>query len=348
MAITIPDYRGVRSIVPNTYDVDRRPGSGGQRYFTDMEFVRGPQLDRLTETTEKYDGPGQAAYEARYNTAMDALLQGANTRATNQQASLAAANAANPARQGLSSLQRVTDTALAKDISGILGSNTTDRQQIDQTIGYMNENAISPYRLSKATTTPLANIQNSMGPYYQTPAEQKLNATPNLNIQNTLKSALASAKNRAYGNPLSSIPRDNDYSPTEISAVIEMFKNGAVTSEQISNYFGRPIEEIQEFFAAQTPTFQRGGLASLGGNGYYLGGATDGMADQIPASINGTQEARLSDGEFVIPADVVSHLGNGNSEAGATQLHGMMDRIRKARTGTTKQGKEINPNNFLA
>ena len=49
MAITIPDYRGVRSIVPDTYDATRRPGSGGQRYFTDMEFVRGPQLDRLTE-----------------------------------------------------------------------------------------------------------------------------------------------------------------------------------------------------------------------------------------------------------------------------------------------------------
>jgi hypothetical protein len=41
------------------------------------------------------------------------------------------------------------------------------------------------------------------------------------------------------------------------------------------------------------------------------------MADKVPATIDGTQEARLSDGEFVIPADVVSHLGNGNSNAGA-------------------------------
>jgi hypothetical protein len=80
----------------------------------------------------------------------------------------------------------------------------------------------------------------------------------------------------------------------------------------------------------------------------YLGGSTDGMADNIPASINGSEPARLSDGEFVIPADVVSHLGNGNSDAGAHQLHGMMDKVRKARTGNTKQGREINPNNFLA
>ena len=46
---TIPDYRGVRAAVPNTYDPTRRAGSGGQRYFTDMEYVRGPQLDRLVD-----------------------------------------------------------------------------------------------------------------------------------------------------------------------------------------------------------------------------------------------------------------------------------------------------------
>jgi hypothetical protein len=81
--------------------------------------------------------------------------------------------------------------------------------------------------------------------------------------------------------------------------------------------------------------------------GRYLDGATDGMADKVPASIEGVQEARLSDGEFVIPADVVSHLGNGNSDAGAKKLYAMMDRIRKARTGSKNQGKKINANKFL-
>jgi hypothetical protein len=79
----------------------------------------------------------------------------------------------------------------------------------------------------------------------------------------------------------------------------------------------------------------------------YLGGATDGMADKIPANIDGNQAAALSDGEFVLPADVVSHLGNGNSEAGAKVLYSMMERIRKARTGTTEQGKQINPGKML-
>tara|TARA_R110002020_G_scaffold262493_1_gene476952 strand:+ start:712 stop:1404 length:693 start_codon:yes stop_codon:yes gene_type:complete len=90
-----------------------------------------------------------------------------------------------------------------------------------------------------------------------------------------------------------------------------------------------------------------GGLASLNPRGYYLGGRTDGMADRIPATINQRQPARLSDGEFVVPADVVSHLGNGSSNAGADQLFSMMDRVRKARTGRKSQGKKINPQQYL-
>ena len=88
----------------------------------------------------------------------------------------------------------------------------------------------------------------------------------------------------------------------------------------------------------------KGGIASAG---RYLQGKTDGMADKIPSKIDGKQPAALSHGEFVIPADVVSHLGNGNSDAGAQKLYQMMDRIRQARTGTKEQGKQINPDKFL-
>jgi len=84
-----------------------------------------------------------------------------------------------------------------------------------------------------------------------------------------------------------------------------------------------------------------------GGQARFLSGGGDGMSDSIKATIDGHQEARLADGEFVIPADVVSHLGNGSSKAGANQLHAMMDRIRKARTGNPKQGKQINPMKFM-
>lgn len=102
----------------------------------------------------------------------------------------------------------------------------------------------------------------------------------------------------------------------------------------------------------QIPTqlTEQGGLKMAEGGiadaGRYLQGKTDGMADEIPSSIDGEQPAALSHGEFVIPADVVSHLGNGNSDAGAQKLYEMMDRIRQARTGTKEQGKEINPDEF--
>jgi len=92
----------------------------------------------------------------------------------------------------------------------------------------------------------------------------------------------------------------------------------------------------------------QGGLMGLarGGVPRYLRGQTDGMADKIPSNIDGVQPAKLSHGEFVIPADVVSHLGNGNSDAGAKVLYKMMDRVRQARTGTKKQGRQINPERF--
>lgn len=95
-----------------------------------------------------------------------------------------------------------------------------------------------------------------------------------------------------------------------------------------------------------------GGLMSLAGGGRatqaprYLRGGTDGMADKIQTTIDGKQPARLSHGEFVIPADVVSHLGNGNSDAGAEVLHDMMAKVRKARTGNSKQGRQINPRKY--
>jgi len=91
-----------------------------------------------------------------------------------------------------------------------------------------------------------------------------------------------------------------------------------------------------------------GGLMSFAkGGANYLRGRTDGMADKLNTSIDNRQAAKLSHGEFVIPADVVSHLGNGNSDAGADKLYQMMARIRKARTGNPQQGKRINPDKFM-
>jgi hypothetical protein len=108
-------------------------------------------------------------------------------------------------------------------------------------------------------------------------------------------------------------------------------------------------------YTASTPdTYQTkyvgGGIASLGSysdGGRMLKGPGDGMSDSIPARIGAKQEARLADGEFVVPADVVSHLGNGSTDAGAKQLYSMMDKVRQARTGRKAQGRQIKPNKYM-
>jgi hypothetical protein len=94
----------------------------------------------------------------------------------------------------------------------------------------------------------------------------------------------------------------------------------------------------QSLSQAQTLGYAQGG---------YLNGAGDGMSDSIPATIEGKQPARLADGEFVVPADVVSHLGNGSSKAGSKRLYTMLDKVRHARTGNKKQGKQIKADKYL-
>ena len=91
-------------------------------------------------------------------------------------------------------------------------------------------------------------------------------------------------------------------------------------------------------------------MSSIGGysdGGRMLKGPGDGMSDSIPGVIGGRQPARLADGEFVVPADVVSHLGNGSTDAGARKLYKMMDKIRKARTGRKKQAPAVKADKYL-
>lgn len=133
--------------------------------------------------------------------------------------------------------------------------------------------------------------------------------------------------------------------PTNIpkSSSINKFNTVPVTAKQ-----KKSVADDVEAAAGgimQAQRYNLGGYAH-GGNPRLLRGPGDGMSDNIPATIEDTQPARLADGEFVIPADVVSGLGNGSTEAGAKHLHKMMDKIRMARTGKKAQGKQINPSKF--
>jgi hypothetical protein len=107
---------------------------------------------------------------------------------------------------------------------------------------------------------------------------------------------------------------------------------------------GGPIEalsdrnEMETMMANGGQMFAAGGISHLGDysdGGRLLKGPGDGVSDSIPATIANKRPARLADGEFVVPARIVSELGNGSTEAGARKLYAMMDRVQKARGKTT-------------
>jgi hypothetical protein len=111
---------------------------------------------------------------------------------------------------------------------------------------------------------------------------------------------------------------------------------------------GGPVEEMSNRNEMETmlanggQMFAAGGISNLGDysdGGRLLKGPGDGISDSIPATIADKRPARLADGEFVVPARIVSELGNGSTEAGARKLYAMMDRVQKARGKTTGKNR---------
>ena len=196
----------------------------------------------------------------------------------------------------------------------------------------MQELGYSPADVAAATGTNVADVQAA----YDAALSQGSASSSNSKSSNEIydyfaspevQAALASGDTRGIAETMQA----RGYSPADVAAAT-----------------GANVADIQAAYdAALAPEtyygYAEGGMAK----GRYLQGGTDGMADELPAQIGEDQPAALSHGEFVIPADVVSHMGNGNSDAGAKKLYQMMDKIRMARTGNKKQGKKINPDKFM-
>ena len=265
----IPELSAVRSRVPLTYDPSRRPGSGGQRYFSDTRYV----------------GKDDAA--------------AAQATADEEAIELAAENILNPARQNRAAARKLPaggEEGLLELFQNIRNSPyTSEAQKIAQTSGLMDLYNISPMGYSQLTGAPLYNVQAGMHPHYQ-----------------------------AQTTPTVIPPLAGEVAPT-LSDTTETVVDDTVVDDTV-------VDDTVVDDTVVEDTIET---------------ATSGMADRIPATIEDKQEARLSDGEFVIPADVVSHLGNGNSQAGASHLYEMMGKVRQARTGNSQQGKEINPNKYM-
>jgi hypothetical protein len=168
----------------------------------------------------------------------------------------------------------------------------------------MNRFGITPERLSGITSLPAADInarlQAAMG--------------PNVNARRPGSGGVT------Y------------FSPMEYTRVVPPAPTVTPPAEP-------PVEPPVKVAAGGLMGYAPGGITSLGGysdGGRLLRGPGDGVSDSIPATIAGKQPARLADGEFVIPARIVSEIGNGSTEAGAKKLYAMMDRVQNARKKSLK------------
>ena len=120
--------------------------------------------------------------------------------------------------------------------------------------------------------------------------------------------------------PATGMPYQRSSDP--LSALVNMGQSG--------QHFSTPFAD-----GGQTD----GHLGDYSDGGRLLKGPGDGVSDSIPATIAGKQPARLADGEFVVPARIVSELGNGSTDAGARKLYDMLDRIQRARGESVGKGK---------
>ena len=315
-----------------------RPGSGSRNFFTAPEYTDAAGLPAA-----------KAASEAQKTILQNSNNHNAQVQVANQELDKQAALANNNPAGTATALIDPTKIPGVKAGTDGLGGKVTDTTGNDIPValypdetGSMKTPVVVMPR-SQADTTGFQGVQGSGQVPTPEPMSQYKDLAGNLIPQRIIDAQAAYKQNGAAQEDTARAASDATLADIRSKAsaaglnAIATGPNGTVGST------GKTLNQL--IGAA------KGGLMGLAKGGAahaprYLHGETDGMADQIPATIEGQQPAALAHGEFVIPADVVSHLGNGNSDAGAKQLYKMMDKIRKARTGRKSQGKRIDPDKF--
>ena len=141
---------------------------------------------------------------------------------------------------------------------------------------------------------------------------------------------------------MSEQPNDKELISEAVDAIKGKDDNPQVVLARfVSRYGEEALRDLVE--RVQTGQFDENAEATEG----QVNGVGDGMDDMIPATLEGEQDVVLSDGEFIVPADVVSGLGNGSTDAGSKSLYEMMDRVREMRTGGTMQPKQVPQSKML-
>ena len=309
---TIPDYDATRSRVANTYDPTRRAGSGGQRYFSDMQFTPKEVIDDEFVT--------QASTRASTDAGIDKFPEGeVDPRIPDW---MVANPNYDPSSAYATVMRTYTNPVTGETYDGTgAGQYMVDPRLGQDATNYDTSSVFSTQALGLEALNA-ANLARQDAPADITPY--------------TASDTVAADTSGAASGVVNLLPAIPDYTGDSLRDAASRYID--VSDDYITPYSNN--------VGMGRGSYAAGGIAKLR-EGRYLAGATDGMADKVPASIEQVQPAALSDGEYVIPADVVSHLGNGNSDAGAGVLDTFLTKVRKSRTGNGKQGKEIDPNKLL-
>ena len=309
---TIPDYDATRSRVANTYDPTRRAGSGGQRYFSDMQFTPKEVIDDEFVT--------QASTRASTDAGIDKFPEGeVDPRIPDW---MVANPNYDPSSAYATVMRTYTNPVTGETYDGTgAGQYMVDPRLGQDATNYDTSSVFSTQALGLEALNA-ANLARQDAPADITPY--------------TASDTVAADTSGAASGVVNLLPAIPDYTGDSLRDAASRYID--VSDDYITPYSNN--------VGMGRGSYAAGGIAKLR-EGRYLAGATDGMADKIPAEIDQVQPAALSDGEYVIPADVVSHLGNGNSDAGAEVLDEFLTKVRKSRTGNGEQGKQIDPNKLL-
>ena len=398
----IPEYQAVQEQVTGRDDSDRRPGSGGRRYMSDVTYAAAPENQEPMSVAEAQAkakaqvqgfaeggdvaaflqglGGGEGGGGGYENLIQSMQPQG---RAAPQRMQTAPEPAPMPMPAPSGGMGGMDMLALAALLQGQQGGGAQPQQvQPQQALPsgvapggkYYDFNGTPMYQPPMPTAAPGQFIAQVMpNPIDLTTGKPQDNSIGggfndrSGGVSERLREAMkgkmptpatdtvgTSGYKRGKGDMLqkssppvragSPVKMPGERAPDRPTPIPDMLKRMGEIS---------PVQSKPAPRRAPTPPMDYSKMLSgIGGvgmaEGGYLNGNSDGQADKIPGSIDGVQEARLSHGEYVLPADLVSLLGNGNSDAGAKALDEFMAMVRKKGTGTEKQQNNIKADKVLA
>ena len=359
---SIPEYTASRTPLALD-DTDRRPGSGGRRYMSDVRYTpkdsapAAPTVNRGQVPTQAPAGgfvskltgglPSEVSNaQVQQLMALIQQMQGGAPSSNPTTPNREAPDATDPMVRSQQFIDKNNNRIDDRDESpSLFAGGGTSFDEFAGRVTFPSKAApvkakADPVKLSAVQQNMLRQVQNMAKESGQNPAEVQrltniygdMNAAkkPPVKTKAAPVKAKAKAPVKAKAAPVKAAPK---------KPLARLPAKAPAPARQTAVETLRRRENARRMFA-------QGGIANLG-QGRYLSGQSDGMADAVSANIDGAQPAALSHGEYVIPADVVGHLGNGNSNAGAKALDDFLSSIRKQRTGNPKQGKQINAQKTL-